>query len=102
MMGGATASHLARRGHRVNLWGTELDEEIISFLRKSRKHKTLGVSLPENVLLFQAQELEEPLDNAEIVIVAVVSHTVAKIVGRAARFLTECTPYQSVTTRTSP
>jgi len=71
-MGGATASHLARRGHRVNLWGTELDREIISFLRKSRKHKTLGVTLPENVLFFQAQELEEALGNAEIVIVAVV------------------------------
>ena len=86
MMGAATASHLARRGHQVNLWGTELDEKIISLLRESRKHKTLGVTLPESILFFQAQELEKALDNAEVVVIAVVSHAVAKIVQRAALF----------------
>ena len=86
MMGAATASHLARRGHQVSLWGTELDKEIISFLRESREHKTLGVTLPEGILFFQAQELEKALDNAEIVVIAVVSHAVAKVVRRTALF----------------
>jgi len=33
-MGTATTAHLARRGHEVSLWGTELDKDIIDALRK--------------------------------------------------------------------
>lgn len=44
-MGTAVAFHLSNTGHQVNLWGTELDEQII----KTRKQEKLGINIPESI-----------------------------------------------------
>ena len=86
MMGTATAAHLARRGHEVNLWGTELDKDIIDALRKGKEHPTLHSPVPDNIRLFQATELEEAMDKRNIVIIAVISSAMGKIIQRAEAF----------------
>jgi len=87
MMGTACASHLVRRKHEVNLWGTELDKEIVDTLIQKGKHKTLHVSIPPGIKLFQADRLKEAMDGREIVIIAVISHAVGKITKRIIPFL---------------
>ncbi len=86
MMGTATAAHLARKGHQVNLWGTELDRDIINALRKGQEHPTLHSSVPGNIRFFQANELEGASQGREIVIIAVISSAVETIIGRAVPF----------------
>ena len=86
MMGTATAAHLARRDHEVNLWGTELDKDIIDALRNNKKHPTLHSPVPRNIRFFQATELEEAMDKRKVVIIAVISSAVEKIVQRAEAF----------------
>ncbi len=87
MMGTATAAHLARRDHEVNLWGTELDKDIIDALRKGKEHPTLHSPVPGNIRFLHASELEEAMDKRNTVIIAVVSFAVGKIIQRAAPFL---------------
>jgi len=87
MMGTACASHLMRRGHRVNLWGTELDEEIIYLLKRKNEHKTLHVSVPPGIKFFRADQLEQAMNKGEIIIIAITSHAVGKIVKRVVSFL---------------
>jgi len=87
MMGTACASHLVRRGHEVNLWGTELDEEIIDVLKQKNEHKTLHAPVPPGVKFFQADQLEEAMDKRGMVIIAIVSHAVGKIFKRVVPFL---------------
>ena len=87
MMGTACASHLVRRGHVVNLWGTELDKEIIDILKQGGEHKTLHAPIPQNIIFLQANQLEEAMNKREIVIIAIISHAVEKIVKRIIPFL---------------
>ncbi len=89
MMGTACASHLARRGHEVNLWGTELDKEIIDILKQRGNHKTLYAPVPQNIKFFQVDQLEEAMDKREIVIIAIISHAIEKIAKRVAPLLRE-------------
>jgi glycerol-3-phosphate dehydrogenase (NAD(P)+) len=86
MMGTATAAHLARREHEVNLWGTQLDEDIINALRNHKEHPTLHSLVPGNIRFFQASELEEAMDKRNTVVIAVISSAVGKIVQRAGAF----------------
>ena len=86
MMGTATAAHLARRGHEVNLWGTELDKDIVDALRKGKEHPTLHSPIPRNIKLFQATELEKAMEKRNTVIIAVISSAVGKIIQQAAPF----------------
>ncbi|MFQ5835832.1 MAG: NAD(P)H-dependent glycerol-3-phosphate dehydrogenase [bacterium] len=86
MMGTATAAHLARKDHEVNLWGTELDKDIIDALRKGKEHLTLHFPVPRNIRFFQATELAEAMEKRNTVIVAVISSAVGKIIERAAPF----------------
>ncbi len=87
MMGTATAAHLARRGHEVNLWGTKLDKNIIDALKNHKEHPTLHSPVPGNIRFFQATELEESLDKRNTVIIAIISSAVGKIIRRGAPFL---------------
>jgi len=86
-MGTACASHLTRCGHDVNLWGTELDGEIIDLLKRERKHLTLQATVPSEIKFFRAEELKEAMKDRELVVIAVISHAVGKIVEKIVPFL---------------
>lgn len=67
VMGTAVAFHLSNTGHQVNLWGTELDEQII----KTRKQEKLGINIPESINVFHFNQIKEALENREVVVFSV-------------------------------
>ena len=83
-MGTALATPLARNGHQVHLWGTELDEAVVAALRAGQPHPRLGVALPPNVHIFGEDEAAAALAGAALVVVAITSDAVRKVVGRLA------------------
>ena len=86
-MGTALVTPLARNGHDVRLWGTELDGDIVAALGGGGRHPRLGVALPDGARVFAEPTAGEALAGAEIVVVAVTSSVVARIVGRLAPLL---------------
>lgn len=86
-MGSALTVPLIKNEHKVNLWGTELDEDIITDLRKGRPHPKHKVKLPEEIETFRVDELEAAMQEAEIVIMAITSDALAKIFKRVIPFL---------------
>ena len=83
-MGTALATPLARNGHQVHLWGTELDGAVVAALRAGQPHPRLGVALPPNVHIFGEDEAAAALAGAALVVVAITSDAVRKVVGRLA------------------
>jgi glycerol-3-phosphate dehydrogenase (NAD(P)+) len=80
-MGGAITFPLAENGHSVRLWGTWLDDEIISACRRG-PHPRLGMPLPPGVKLFSSAELEEALEGADILFVAIASEGLVAVLER--------------------
>jgi len=80
--GTALAVHLASVGHDVTLWGR--DEKLIAEMRSRRANPTYlpDVSLPDGVR--PATSLQEALDGARHVIIAVPSHGLRGVVRAAA------------------
>ncbi len=81
-MGTGLTTPAAQNGHDVRLWGTELDGAIVSALRAGHNHPRLRVPVAASVRVFAEEEAEEALAGAELVVVAVTSNAVRKIVTR--------------------
>lgn len=79
VMGSALGIHLGRNGHRVNIWGTQWDEEIIKEMKETRRHPLHGVDLDKNISLFYHREMEEAFRETSLVILAVISQGMAAI-----------------------
>ncbi len=86
-MGTGLTTPAAQNGHDVRLWGTELDYAIVSALQAGHNHPRLRVPVAPTVRVFAEQQAEEALDGAELVVVAVTSNAVRKIVTRLAPLL---------------
>ncbi|MGM0366323.1 MAG: NAD(P)H-dependent glycerol-3-phosphate dehydrogenase [Actinomycetota bacterium] len=71
-MGGAITFPLADNGVEVNLWGTWLDDGIMSKLRAGT-HPKLNKSLPAGVELFLSTQLQQAVDGVDAVFMAVSS-----------------------------
>ena len=74
-MGTAIASHLNNLGHQVNLWGTDLDEEIV----KTRKQKKLAINIPESIDIFHFNQIKQALRDRKIVIFCISSEGVERV-----------------------
>ena len=83
-MGTALTAPLAANGHDVRLWGTELDGAIVAALRAGGPHPRLGVPVAATIGVFGVDEAATALARAEVVVVAVTSVAVRKIVSRLA------------------
>lgn len=82
--GTALAMHLARKGERVAIWGTEYDDRALSLLREERRHPALPEHLPSEVGLFGPEELSEAADHAEVAVLAANSagaRNLARMIG---------------------
>ncbi|MGY4706141.1 NAD(P)H-dependent glycerol-3-phosphate dehydrogenase [Candidatus Bipolaricaulota sp. J31] len=81
--GTAFARHLAQRGHRVTLWARR--PEFAAELRRSRENAAYlpGVKLPAGIVI--TGDLDEALEKAEAVFLAVPSFAVREVAARAAR-----------------
>lgn len=71
-MGSAITFPLAKNGFEVNLWGTWLDDEIISACRKG-EHPKLKVPLMPGIRLFHSQDLFPAVREADIIFIGVSS-----------------------------
>jgi glycerol-3-phosphate dehydrogenase (NAD(P)+) len=67
VMGTAIASHLNNLKHQVNLWGTDLDEEVI----KTRRQKRLNVELVETINVFYQHDIQGALRGTKLVVLCV-------------------------------
>ncbi|MBA5851605.1 NAD(P)-binding domain-containing protein [Clostridium sp. cel8] len=88
-MGSALTVPLVNNGHKVNLWGTELDDEIIHNLRNGMPHQKHKCNLPKEVNTFYADELDKAMDNTDLVIMAITSDALQKIFKRVVPYLHE-------------
>jgi glycerol-3-phosphate dehydrogenase (NAD(P)+) len=88
-MGSALTVPLVKNGHTVNLWGTELDDNIISCLRKGLPHPKHKCNLPKEINSFYAWELNKAMENAELVIMAITSDALKKVFERVIPYLKE-------------
>lgn len=88
-MGSALATPLSRNGHRVRLWGTHLDGARLDALSSGSPHPGTGVASPTGVAWFRDTELEQALDGAEAVIIAVASPGVHAVSARASAAIGE-------------
>ncbi len=73
MMGSAMVFPASDNGHEVRLVGTPLDRSHIEAAREGGVHPTLKRKLPDKVKLYQAEEMEEALEGAGLLIGGVSS-----------------------------
>ena len=85
--GTALAIHLARAGHAVRLWAR--DEAFVQELRARGANDRYLPGLPLGDGVTATDALDEALDGARFVIVAVPSHGLRAVVRRATPFLAE-------------
>lgn len=78
-MGSAICTPLADAGWDVRLWGTWLDDHLIDACQAGKPHPRTNEPLAEGVKLYRVDDLEEALDGANVVIMAVASVGVPKI-----------------------
>jgi glycerol-3-phosphate dehydrogenase (NAD(P)+) len=91
-MGSALATPAVAAGNRVRLWGTWLDDDLLAALRAGHPHPRTGVAADPRVELHDAGDLDEAMDGADLVAVAISSEGVLEVVGRAAAALAPGTP----------
>lgn len=89
VMGSALAIHLANIGHRVNLWGTEMDREPVDHMKASKRHEKLGVEIPETISFYYHNQLKEAFENTKLVIIAVKSEGMESISNRISNYTGE-------------
>ncbi len=78
-MGSAFTKPIADNGNDVRLWGSPLDDHIIDCLKKGEAHPKHKYPLPKNVKSFYHGELEQALDGAEIVVMAITSDALGDV-----------------------
>jgi glycerol-3-phosphate dehydrogenase (NAD(P)+) len=86
-MGTAFATPLRRAGHRVRLWGTHLDTEIVHQLRAGRPHPRTAERLSPGVSVLDHRHLAAALKAADLVAIAIASEGVQFVVEAAAQRL---------------
>ena len=87
-MGSAMACVARRRGHKVRLWGTWLDDPMLDPCERGLPHPAAPAKLTlEGLALLRAPRLAEALDGAELVIMAVNSDGAVPVMTKAAAYL---------------
>ena len=86
-MGTALSVPLCQNKQEVNLWGTELDAEVLETMARTGQHTRLGIALPGCVTLFSAAELKKACQDVEVVVLAIASSGIRSIMQRLVPFV---------------
>lgn len=78
-MGGALTIPLTEKGNEVRLWATEYDRRVLKLLEEGEEHPRIGVKIPSKVSLFRPEQLEDALEGAEAIIIAVSSEGIKPV-----------------------
>lgn len=73
IMGTALSVHLGKNGHKVNLWGTQWDKDILDKMKETKSHDTLDVDIHNNVSFYYEEELKDAFKDVDLIIIAVVA-----------------------------
>jgi glycerol-3-phosphate dehydrogenase (NAD(P)+) len=85
-MGSAMACVARRHGHKVQLWGTWLDDSLLDACERGEAHPRLKLPLG-GVALFRGAQLASALEGAELVVLAVNSDGAVPVMTKAAAHL---------------
>lgn len=72
-MGSALCTPVADAGWEVRLWGTWLDDHLLDAVEAGQPHPRTKVPLAEGVKLYRSAQLDEALDGADVIVMAVAS-----------------------------
>ncbi|MFZ7121468.1 MAG: NAD(P)H-dependent glycerol-3-phosphate dehydrogenase [Eubacteriaceae bacterium] len=86
-MGSALTVPLVKNGHKVKLWGTELDDMIIEDLKNNKVHPKHKHVLPKDIELYYSNELEKALETSKYIIMAITSDALGKVFERVVPYL---------------
>jgi glycerol-3-phosphate dehydrogenase (NAD(P)+) len=86
----------AMRGHDVKLWGTWLDDALVTAVVHGLEHPRLKMKLDARIVPLDASELAKALDGAELVVHAVSSEGAVPVMQKAKDLLPDV-PILSVT-----
>jgi len=92
-MGSAFTTPLTQNGHRVRLWGTWLDDDLLAEIAAGRSHPRTGAAVDARVELFPSATLATALDGADLVVLAITSTGVADVYARAIHDCAPGTPF---------
>lgn len=66
IMATALTFPLTENGHRINLVGTHLDQEIIASIQKDGTHPNLGLRVNDKVTAFQLEDADKAFEGADV------------------------------------
>jgi glycerol-3-phosphate dehydrogenase (NAD(P)+) len=92
-MGSAITFPLSDNKLNVNLWGTWLDDDLISSSAKGL-HPRLGIPLPPTVKLFYWQDLKAAIDDCDIIFIGITSEGFTDIFTRVVENLNKNKSYR--------
>jgi glycerol-3-phosphate dehydrogenase (NAD(P)+) len=78
-MGSALATPLTEAGWETRLWGTWLDDHLLDACEAGDPHPRTNVALAEGTKLYRSGQLDEALDGADAVFLAVASVGIPKV-----------------------
>lgn len=82
-MGSGICTPLRKAGWEVRLWGTWLDDHLLDACEAGKPHPRTNVKLAEGVKLYRSAQLQEALEGAEVILMAVASIGVPKVLEMA-------------------
>jgi len=83
-MGTALCRPLVDSGWNVRLWGTWLDDHLVDAIDAGQPHPHTNVPAAKGITTFRSAQLEDALDGANVVVMAVASVGVPKVTELAA------------------
>jgi glycerol-3-phosphate dehydrogenase (NAD(P)+) len=86
-MGTALAISFNRAGRSVSLCGTEFDLEVVDHIEKTGSHPHLHEVVPSSISVFRPEGWEQPISEADIVVIGVASPGVRPVVREAAKYV---------------
>lgn len=78
-MGSAICNPLVKAGWDVHLWGTWLDDHLIDAIEAGEPHPRTNAIISSEVTTYRSDDLEQALEGANVVILAVASVGVPKV-----------------------
>ena len=96
-MGTALCIPALDNGHEVRLWGTWLDDELIDAVRIGREHPRLKLVMPPTIKTYTHRELAGALEGVELLICAVTSEGIERVMQSALSLLEGEVPFMAAT-----
>lgn len=96
-MGTALCIPAYDNGHEVRLWGTWLDDHLIDAVRIGHEHPRLKMVMPAAIKTYTHREMAQALDGADLLICAVTSEGIARIMESAFALLDHEVPFMAAT-----